>query len=127
MATQSRTPGEYLGLYAEAWTEGDVNTILEATAPDYTFDDPNEAVPVTRERFVDYFVGLKGYVRLQRGTGRPLPFMALSEVVVEPREDNLAAWCWWSVPETDLHGAGFIMVTPTGVISERIAYRTKLV
>jgi hypothetical protein len=32
---------DYLGLYAEGWTNGDADTILSAVSNDYIFDDPN--------------------------------------------------------------------------------------
>ena len=32
---------DYLGTYAEGWTNGDSETILSSTADQFVFDDPN--------------------------------------------------------------------------------------
>ena len=32
---------DFIGAYAEGWTEGDATKIIDATAPNYVFDDPN--------------------------------------------------------------------------------------
>ena len=121
MATQNKTPAEYLALYAEGWTKGDVDTILAATAPGYTFDDPQESEPVSREQFGAYFETLKVDIRLNQGNPAPESFMLLSEVMVQERPSGLVAWCWWEIPEL-VEGAGLIHVGPQGVTSEKIAY-----
>lgn len=114
MVTQNKTPGEYLALYAKGWTEGDVESILSATTPGYTFLDPRTE-KVNRDRFPAYFQEI-----LELSDRRP--FMEISDVVVQSQGEGLVAWCWWEIPGTDIQGSGFIRVGPDGVLSEKIAY-----
>ena len=116
---------DYLGTYAEGWTNGDSDTILSAASKSFVFDDPN-AGQVTREGFQEYFTGLKEVVASIRGAGHEGAFMELSEVVTRDDDDGLTASCWWEIPGTDIQGSGLIKVASDGVISERIAYYTKL-
>jgi len=52
--------------------------------------------------------------------------MELSEVLTQEDEGVLTAWCWWSIPGTELKGSGLIKAGPTGIRSEVITYYTKL-
>jgi hypothetical protein len=36
----NRTKEQSLGLYAEGWSEGNVDKLLESTAPGFQFNDP---------------------------------------------------------------------------------------
>ena len=47
-------------------------------------------------------------------------------MVTQAEGDNLTAWAWWAVPETPIQGAGLIKVGPSGVLSERLTFYTKL-
>ena len=116
---------EHLGAYAEGWTKGDADTILKATAEDYTFDDPNYGA-VSRIAFSSYLDDLKEKVASLCSGRVPDPFMALSEVLTQETEGVLTAWCWWAVPGTELKGGGLIKVDATGVRSEVLTYYTKL-
>ena len=116
---------EHLGTYAEGWTKGDVETILKAAAPDYTFDDPNAGV-ISRDAFSNYVGELKGMVASLCGGRVPDPFMELTEVVTQESGGVLTAWCWWAIPGTELKGAGLIKVDATGVRSEVITFYAKL-
>ena len=116
---------EFLGTYAEGWTNGDSDTILSATSESFVFDDPN-AGKVAKENFQEFFVGLKESIASIRGAGHEGPFMELSEVVTKDDDDGLTASCWWEIPGTDIQGSGLIKVADDGVVSERIAYYTKL-
>ncbi len=49
-----RTKQEYLGLYAEGWTNGDIDKILGALAPGFQFGDPQKG-SISRENFREYF------------------------------------------------------------------------
>ena len=113
---------DHLAAYAEGWTNGDADKILGCTTADYVFDDPNSA-PVPKSGFVAYLNGLKETVSSTRGdsTGDG-PFMELSEVVTSEVDGVLTAWCWWSIPNTPIQGAGLIKVGDNGVQSERIAF-----
>ncbi len=117
--------GDHLGVYAEGWTKGDTETILRAVTDDYTFDDPN-AGKITKGKLADYVSGLKEAVQSMCGGTLPEPFMELSEVVTQEDQGVLTAWCWYSVPGTEIRGSGLIKVGPDGVRSEIITYYTKL-
>ena len=116
---------DFLGTYAEGWTNGDSDTILSATSDSFFFDDPN-AGKVAKEEFQEFFAGLKEAVASIRGAGHEGPFMELSKVVTKDDGDGLTASCWWEIPGTDIQGSGLIKVANDGVVSERIAYYTKL-
>ncbi len=116
---------EHLGTYAEGWTKGDAQTILKATAKDYTFDDPNSGI-ISRDKLSSYLGGLKEAVASLCGNRVPDPFMELSEVLTQEADGVLTAWCWWAIPGTEIKGSGLIKVDATGVRSEVITYYTKL-
>jgi len=116
---------DFLGTYAEGWTNGNSDTILRATSDSFVFDDPN-AGKVAKEEFQEFFAGLKEAVASLRGAGQEGPFMELTEVVTKDDGDVLTASCWWEIPGTDIQGSGLIKVANDGVVSERIAYYTKL-
>lgn len=116
---------EHLGVYAEGWTNGDAEAILKGTAANYTFNDPNSGV-ITKKDFPRYLAGLKETVKSLRGGSLPKPFMELSEVVTQENQGVITAWCWWTIPGTDLKGGGLIKIGVDGVRSEVITYHTKL-
>ena len=115
---------DYLGTYAEGWTNGDSETILSATSDSFVFDDPN-AGKIAKADFAEYMAGLREMVASIRGGEQDGSFMELSEVVTKD-DDGLTASCWWEIPGTDIQGSGLIKVADDGVVSERIAYYTKL-
>ena len=116
---------EHLGKYAEGWTKGDADTILQTVAESYTFDDPNTGI-ISKNEFANYLSGLKETVSSLCGGALPEPFMELSEVLTDEKEGVLTAWCWWSIPGTEIKGSGLIKVESEGVSSEVITYYTKL-
>ena len=116
---------EHLGVYAEGWTNGDADKILNAASDDYTFDDPNSG-RIPRKDFASYLEGLKQTVKSLRGGSLPNPFMELSEVVTQETQGVITAWCWWVIPGTDIKGSGLIKVGAEGVRSEVITYYSKL-
>ena len=116
---------DYLGTYAEGWANGDCETILSATSDSFIFDDPNVGTVAKRE-FTDFFAGLREDVASMRGGEYEGPFMELTEVVTKDEDGVLTASCWWELPGTGIRGSGLIKVTDDGVVSERIAYYTKL-
>ena len=116
---------DHLNTYAEGWAKGEANTILKATAGDYTFDDPNFGV-VSKNSLSSYLGELKETVASLCGGRVPDPFMELSEVLTQEADGVLTAWCWWMIPGTEIKGSGLIKVDPTGVRSEVITYYTKL-
>ena len=116
---------DYLGMYAEGWTNGDANTIINAVSDDYIFDDPN-AGKITKSEFADYLEGMKETARSLLDGNLPEPFLAISEVVTQENDGNIDAWVWWAVPGTEIKGGGLIKVGAEGVSSEVITYYTKL-
>ena len=116
---------EHLGTYAEGWTKGDAELILNAAADNYTLDDPNAGV-IPKNEFANYLEGLKEAVTSLREGSLQEPFLELSEVVTEEKEGVLTAWCWWAVPGTQIKGSGLIKVGLDGVQSEVLTYYTKL-
>jgi len=119
------TISDFIGAYAEGWTTGDAGKIMEATAPNYVFDDPN-AGKIGREAFAGYFQALSSSLDELRGGSRDGNFLDLTEVVINETEDGATVWCWWEASGTGIGGSGLIKVGPEGVISEKITYYTKL-
>ncbi len=64
--------------------------------------------------------------RQLRGGAEVSPVMRIGEVVTHEEGDLLTVWLWWAVPGTALESAGLIKIAPTGVVSERLTYFTKL-
>lgn len=121
----SMNAADSLGMYAEGWTNGDAELILQSVTDDYVFDDPNVGT-ITKAGFVEYLENMKTSIKEQCNGNLPTPFMQLSEVVTNEHDGNLTAWCWWEIPGTDVKGAGLIKVEPKGVYSEIITYYAKL-
>ena len=116
---------DHLGSYAEGWSNGVLDTIMGAVTGSFVFDDPN-AGKIAKADLAAYFAGMTELVASIRGSNYDGPFMELSEVVTKDEDGVLTASCWWAVPGTDIQGSGLIKVTDEGVISERLAYYTKL-
>ena len=115
---------DHLNNYAEGWTKGDSAIIVGSLDDGFTLDDPN-AGTISKKAMSDYLAGFKQQVdSIRRNTGGPL--MALTEIVTQEEAGILTAWTWWSVPGTEIQGAGLIKVGDTGVLSERLTYYTKL-
>ena len=114
---------EYFGVYAKGWTEGDVNVILQSLADEYMMDDPNSG-RISKADFSGYFTSFKNQVDPIRDKTRP--FMEVSEVLSQEAEGILTAWVWWLIPGTPIQGSGLIKVGERGVLSERLAFYTKL-
>ena len=116
---------DHLGTYAEGWRKGDADTILKAVSHDYILDDPN-AGKIAKSELTEYLFGMKEKVRSLRGGNVPDPFLALTEVVTREDGGVLTAWCWWTVPGTEIKGSGLIKVGAEGVRSEVLTYYTNL-
>lgn len=116
---------DHLSTYAEGWVKGDAETIMKATAEDYSLDDPNYGV-VSRNALSSYLSDLKQTVASICDGRVPDPFIELSEVLTQETDGVLTAWCWWVVPDTEIEGGGLIKADATGVRSERLTYYTKL-
>ena len=119
------TATEYLGKYAEGWCGGDADTIVSSLADEYVLDDPN-AGKITKAGFANYMAGLKQAVASLRPGTNSGPFMTITEIVTKEQDGVLTGWCWWEIPGTPIKGSGLIKVSANGVVSERLAYSTKL-
>jgi hypothetical protein len=115
----------HLGAYSEGWTNGDVDTVVPSLADDYLLDDPHFG-RIRKDGMPAYFEQLKEAVRDLRGGAEVAPVMRIGEVMTREEGDLLTVWLWWAVPGTALEGAGLIKIAPTGVVSERLTYFTKL-
>ena len=104
--------------------KGDASLIVDSLADDFILDDPNSG-QVSKSAFHEYIVGLKAQVEQVR-TSPQTRFMDITEVVTKEEGDLLVAWCWWEIPGTAIQGTGLIKVSEQGVVSERLAYYTKL-
>lgn len=117
---QCRSP-EYLRRRLD---EGDAAIIISSLDDGYTLDDHN-AGKISKEAFSDYLAGFNQQVESLCGnSGGPL--IELTEIVTQEQEGILTAWAWWSVPGTEIQGAGLIKVGDTGVLSKRLTFYTKL-
>ncbi len=112
---------EHLGAYAKGWQEGDIETMMGGLADSFVFKDP-AAGEIPKSGMAAYFAEMAKMVSEARGGQDQQPFMELSEIVTQDGDDTLTCWCWWSIPGTDLAGAGLIKVGDDGVRSEAITY-----
>ena len=115
---------DHLNRYAEGWTKGDASIIVGSLDDSYHMDDPNSGM-IPKAAFAQYLATFKGQVDGIRGQSTA-PLLEVTELVTQAEGDNLTAWVWWAVPETPIQGAGLIKVGPNGVLSERLAFYTKL-
>lgn len=115
----------HLAAYSEGWINGDVDPVMPVLAEDYLLDDPHFG-RIAKDGMPAYFEDLKATVRDHRGGVDKLPVMRIGEVMTREDGKSLIVWLWWAVPGTSLEGAGLIKIAPGGVISERLAYFTKL-
>ena len=116
---------DYLGKYAEGWSNGNVETVMGSLADAYVMHDPN-AGEITKAGFTGYMNGVKNAVSAAGGGTSDGGLMTISEVVTNEEDGVLTAWCWWEVPGTPLKGGGLIKATASGVVSETLTYFTKL-
>lgn len=115
----------HLAAYSEGWINGDVDTVMPVLAEDYLLDDPHFG-RIAKDGMPAYFEDLKAAVRDLRGGAEQATVMRIGEVTTREEGALLTVWLWWAAPGTALEGAGLIKIAPHGVISERLAYFTKL-
>ena len=115
---------DYLNQYAEGWVKGDAGIIMGSLDDSYQLDDPN-AGKITKQAFTAYFGELKQQVQ-SMGGGTGGNFLDVSELVTQEEAAVLTAWVWWVFPGTGIEGSGLIKVGDSGVLSERLAFYTKL-
>ena len=116
---------DHLGRYAEGWSSGDAELVVQAIIDDYILDDPN-AGKITKDKFSDYLNDMKETVKTLCNGNLPQPFMELTEVLTSEENEITTASCAWAIPGTSIKGAGLIKVNASGVISEVLTYYTSL-
>ena len=110
-----RTKQEYHGLYAEGWTNGDVDKILGVLAPGFQFGDPQKG-SISRENFREYFEGFKKEVGQSGET-----FLDISGIVAYEAGGLLVACCTWKTGvDKNIVGNGLIVVGDDGVQREDV-------
>jgi len=114
-----------LDSYLEGWRLGDGSKSLAATAPGFYYDDPNTG-RILRDGFVEFVEAFKAdAAALNRGR-IGTPFLSYTDIVVQDSPSPARAWCWWQATGTNLQGAALVHFDETGILSERIAYFSKL-
>ena len=120
-----KTSRELFDTYLEGWRLGDGNLSLSATAQGFYYDDPNTG-RIHRDGFVDFMNAFKADAAELNNGQLGNPFLTYTDIVVQDNANTGIAWCWWQATGTDLQGAAQITFDATGVLTERIAYFTKL-
>ncbi|MEE9247069.1 MAG: hypothetical protein V3U79_00015 [Dehalococcoidia bacterium] len=111
----AQTKEQFLSLYAEGWTNGDVDKILGVLAPGFQFGDPQKG-SISRENFREYFEGFKKEVGQSGET-----FMDLSGIVAYESGEALVACCTWKTGvDKNIVGNGLIIVGDDGVQREDV-------
>jgi len=116
---------DHVSAFAEGWTNGNLDRILQSLAPQFSLDDPN-AGEIAKDGIPAYLAGLKETVANLRGGADNGPLMEMSEVVIKDDVLPVTVWAWWNVPDTPIAGSALVKVGEEGVISERLAYHTAL-
>ena len=113
-----------LNQYAEGWVKGDAAIIMGSLDDSFQLDDPN-AGKISKQAFTAYFSDLKRQVQ-SMGGGTGGNFLDVSELVTQEEGGVLTAWVWWLFTGTSTEGSGLIKVGDSCVLSERLAFYTKL-
>ena len=116
---------DHLGRYAEGWTKGDPDIVLQAITNEYILDDPNVG-KISKDEFADYLSEMKATVKTLCNGNLPEPFMELTEVLTSEVNEITTASCAWEIPDTNIKGAGLIKINSSGVFSEVLTYYTTL-
>ena len=111
--------------YLEGWRLGDGKMSLQATTPEFFYEDPNTG-RIDREHFVTFVEDFKSYVRELINGDLPDPFLTYTDLVIDRSESPHSAWCWWRATNTNFQGSALIKFSDAGVMSERIAYFSRL-
>jgi hypothetical protein len=105
-------------LYIAGWYEKNAQKLLDATAPDFIFDDPAEAIPVPR-------VELPAYMDRWFARTGGMNEWIISHAVRKDKNGILTDRLWWEVAGTGLCGSGLVITGNKGVFMERITYFTR--
>jgi hypothetical protein len=115
----------HIDTYLEGWRLGDGNMSLGATAPEFFYDDPNTG-RISRKDFLRFFEDFRSAVDDGKGSASGEPFLTYTDVVITENSVPHKAWCWWQATGTDFQGSALIYFGDHGVISEKIAYFSRL-
>ena len=116
---------EIIEQYLEGWRIGNGVMSLQVTANEFTYDDPNTGI-ISRSKFLPFFNGFKQSVSEITGKVSINPFLNYTDTVFDRKELVWIVWCWWCAGETNFQGSAIIKVSKIGVLSEKIAYYSKL-
>lgn len=120
------TPAQQqLEIYLEGWRLGEPSTSLAVLRSEFHYDDPNTG-RIFREGFVDFVEAFKADAAALNNGKLGTPFLTYSDIIIDETSKPSKAWCWWQATDTDLQGAALIHFDDRGIISERIAYFSKL-
>jgi hypothetical protein len=111
--------------YLEGWRTGDGRLSLGVVTQDFHYDDPNTG-RIFKEGFVVFMDAFKADAAALNGGQLGNPFLTYTDIVIDQTTAPASAWCWWRATDTDLQGAALIHFDASGVLSERIAYFSKL-
>lgn len=116
---------DHIEVYLEGWRLGDPMRSLEVCEANFYYDDPNTG-RIEREHFQAFVEDFKAYGASLNGGVVPEPFLEYSETVIDASTTPVTIWCWWRVTGTDFQGSALVKADDTGILSERIAYFSKL-
>jgi len=116
---------KHIDAYLEGWRLGDANMSLGATTPEFFYDDPNTG-RIPRKDFLQFFEDFRSTVVDGRQAASGGPFLTYTDVVISEASVPPKAWCWWQATGTDFQGSALVYFGDDGVISEKIAYFSKL-
>ena len=116
---------ELIDTYLEGWRLGDPNLSLSVTAQGFYYIDPNTG-KIPRDEFVEFMNAFKADASKLCNETLPEPFLEYSNIVIQEEGSVFTVWCWWRVNGTDFQGSALIKASTEGILSEQIAYFTKL-
>jgi hypothetical protein len=119
------TARQHIDTYLEGWRTGDGPKSLSVVTPDFHYDDPNTG-RIYQNGLVDFMEAFKVATAALNNGQIGSPFLTYTNIVFDQGSHPAKAWCWWQATDTDLQGAALIHFDDRGVLSEKIAYFSKL-
>ena len=122
---KAKSVQDIIETYLQGWMVGDGELSLSATAEGFYYDDPNTG-RIQREDFVEFVNDFKKAAEEMGAEKNANPFLNYCDTVIKVDELPATVWCWWQAVGTSLQGSAVIKVDKSGVLSERIAYFSRL-
>ena len=119
------TVRDQISIYLEGWRLGKPLRSLEVCTPGFFYDDPNTG-RISRENFQAFVETFKAYGASLNAGVVPEPFLEYTDIIIDDAGSAATVWCWWRVCDTDFQGSALVKAHETGILSERIAYFSKL-